>query len=85
MLSMLGLHTRSIENNNMVVGMLMALCSVCRFISGIMESINGNNVDRIILLELLLVVIMSTYYLFNDCTLTPQCYRLAERSISIFS
>ncbi|KAL3471425.1 GPR1/FUN34/yaaH family-domain-containing protein [Aspergillus californicus] len=41
-LSMLGVHTRSIEQPNMAIGVLLCFGGICQFLSGIMEFINGN-------------------------------------------
>lgn len=44
LLSMLGVHTRSIEQTNMAIGVLLCFGGICQFLSGIMEFINGNTV-----------------------------------------
>ena len=44
LLSMLGVHTRSIENTNMAIGVLLCFGGICQFLSGIMEFNNGNTV-----------------------------------------
>lgn len=44
LLSMLGVHTRSIEQPNMAIGVLLCFGGICQFLSGIMEFINSNTV-----------------------------------------
>ncbi|KAL4939356.1 hypothetical protein BDV06DRAFT_214372 [Aspergillus oleicola] len=42
LLAMLGVHTRSIKQPNMAVGVLLCFGGVCQFLSGIMEFVSGN-------------------------------------------
>lgn len=44
LLSMLGVHTPSIEQPNMAIGVLLCFGGICQFLSGIMEFIKGNKV-----------------------------------------
>lgn len=44
LLSLLGLHARGIQENNVILGVLMFFGGLCQFISGIMEFMTGNTV-----------------------------------------
>lgn len=44
LISILGVHARSIQTPNILVGVLLFFGGVCQFISGIMEFVAGNTV-----------------------------------------
>jgi hypothetical protein len=45
LISILGVHARSIQTPNVLVGVLLFFGGVCQFISGIMEFVAGNTVS----------------------------------------